>query len=117
MTKKTGKPEPHPDDFILVTVNLEFRAKPNPEVNDPQPFDTTEIQYTMSAAEAADYLERLASAARERRLYGFMQQDGAESAVRAGEWIEKTAEEAIAEARAQEEKQESPNVIDSRHDD
>jgi len=61
MTKKTGKPEPHPDDFILVTVNLEFRAKPNPEVNDPQPFDTTEIQYTMSAAEAADYLERLAS--------------------------------------------------------
>src|SRR5260370_3441558 len=117
MQKKTGKPGANPDDFILVTVNLDFRAKPNPEVNDPQPFDTTEIQYTMSAAEAADYLERLASAARERRLYGFMQQDGAESAVRAGEWIEKTAEEAIAEAKTQEEKQQSPNVIDSRHDD
>ncbi len=100
MAKKTGKPEPHPDDFMLVTVSLEFRAKPNPEVSDPPTFDTTEIQYTMPAAEAADYLERLASAARERRLYGFMVQETAESAVGAREWIEKTIDEVFAEARA-----------------
>ncbi len=100
MAKKTTKPEPHPDDFMLVTVSLEFRAKPNPEVSDPPPFDTTGIQYTMAATEAADYLERLASAARERRLYGFMVQDFAESAVGAGDWIEKTIDEILAEARA-----------------
>lgn len=100
MVKKTGKPEPHPDDFMLVTVSLEFRAKPNPEVSDPLPFDTTAMEYTMAAADAADYLERLASAARERRLYGFMVQDAAESAVAARDWIEKTTDEVLAEARA-----------------
>jgi hypothetical protein len=101
MAKKTGKPEPHPDDFVLVTVSLEFRAKPNPEVSDPPPIDTSEIQYTMAAAGAADYLDRLASEPRERRLYGFMVQNFAESAVGAGDWIEKTIDEVLAEARSQ----------------
>ena len=99
MAEKTGKPEPHPDDFMVVSVSLEFRLKPNPEVSDPQAFDVTEMQDTMAAAEAADYLERLASAARERRRYGFMVQEAAESAVGARQWIEKTIEEVLAEAR------------------
>ena len=102
MARKLGRPEPHPDDFMLVTVSLEFRAKINPDVSDPPPFDTTALEYTLSAAEAADYLEKVVGAIRERRLYGFMLQDAAESAVSAGEWIEKTTEEAIAEARAHE---------------
>src|SRR5262249_33148923 len=102
MAKKMGKPEPHPDDFMLVTVSLEFRAKLNPEVSDPSPFDTTEIEYTLPAAEAADYLEKVLAAIRERRLYGFMLQDAAETRVGADEWIKKTTEEAIAEARAYE---------------
>ena len=103
MTEKMGTPEPHPDDFILITVSLEFQAKLNPKVSDPFPFETTTgIENTLSAAGAADYLEKVVSAIRERRLYGFMLQDAAESAVSAGEWIEKTTEEVIAETTAQE---------------
>jgi hypothetical protein len=91
-------PEPHPDDFMLVTVSLEFRAKLNPRSSDPPPFEsTTEIQYVMLAANAADCLEKVVSAIRERRLYGYMVQDAAESHVGAGEWIEKTAEDEVAE--------------------
>jgi hypothetical protein len=57
MNKKMGSPEPHPDDFMLIAVSVEFRARLNPEVSDPPPFDTTTaIEYTLAAAEAADYL-------------------------------------------------------------
>jgi hypothetical protein len=99
------KPVPHPDDFMIVTVSLEFRAKPNPEVGDPPPFDMTELEYTPPAGETADYLQKVANAIRERRLYGFMVQDFAESAVGAGDWIEKTTAEVLAEARAHGEEQ------------
>jgi hypothetical protein len=51
--------------------------------------------------EAADYLENVVNAIRERRLFGFMMQESAESAVAAGDWIEKTIEEVIAEARTE----------------
>jgi hypothetical protein len=116
MSEKPKKPMPHPDDFMVVTVSLEFRAKLNPEVEDPPPFDMTGLEYTPPKGEAADYLEKVVNAIRERRLYGFMVQEIAESAVGAGDWVEKPIAEALAEARAHEEEQttgkRSPNVTD-----
>jgi hypothetical protein len=104
MAKKIGRPEPHPDDFMIVTVSLDFRAKPNPNSSDPPPLDTTtSIEYALSAADAADYLEKVVSAIRERRLCGFMTQRAAESHVGAGEWIEETTEDMISKARARHE--------------
>jgi hypothetical protein len=112
------RPVPHPDDFMIVTVSLEFRAKPNPEVGDLPPFDMTELEYTPPAGETADYLQKVVNAIRERRLYGFMVQDFAESAVGAGDWIEKTTAEVLAEARAHGEEQtaekRSQDVTDRR---
>jgi hypothetical protein len=101
MSEKPRKPMPHPDDFMVVTLSLEFRAKANPEVEDPLPFELTEVEYTPPKEVAADYLEDVANAIRGRRLFGFMMQRGAENAVGAGDWIEKTIEDAIAEARTQ----------------
>lgn len=79
----------HPDDFMVVTVSLEFRAKPNPEVGDSRPFEITELRSTSSAGEAEDYLQKIVNAIKERRLYGFMAQDVAEGAIGAGDWIGK----------------------------
>jgi hypothetical protein len=104
MREQPEKPTPHPDDFMTVTVSLEFRAKPNPEVEDPQTFELTEVEYTPPKEVAADYLEEVANAIRGRRLFGFMMQRNAENAVGAGEWIEKTLEDAIAEARTQDDR-------------
>jgi hypothetical protein len=119
MAKKTERPASHPDDFMIVAVSLAFRAKLNPEVDDPPPFDATAIEQTFTAADAADYLEKVVSAIRERRLYGFMIQEAAESAVGAGDWIEKTIEEVIAERMAENVVGRLPNVqkIERRHDD
>jgi hypothetical protein len=119
MAKKTERPAPHPDDFMVVSVGLAFQAKLNPDVDDPPPFHTTEIENTFSAADAANYLEKVVSAIRERRLFGFMLQEQAESAVGAGDWIEKTFEEVIAEATAENAAVRLPNVqrIKVRHDD
>jgi hypothetical protein len=119
MAKKTERPAPHPDDFMVVSVCLAFQAKLNPDVDDPLPLDATENEETFAAADAADYLEKVVSAIRERRLYGFMLQEQAESAVGAGDWIEKTIEEVIAEATAENVDENSPNVpiVELRHDD
>jgi hypothetical protein len=119
MAKKTERPAPHPDDFMVVALSLAFQAKLNPEVDDPPPFDATEIEETFRAADAADYLEKVVSAIRERRLYGFMLQEQAESAVGAGQWIEKSIEEVFAEATAENVHPRLPNVkiIKVRDDD
>jgi hypothetical protein len=101
MAKKTDRPAPHPDDFMIVAVSLAFQAKLNPEVDDPPLFDVSELEESFTAANAADYLEKVVGAIRERRLYGFMLQKQAEIAVGAGDWIEKTFEEIIADARAE----------------
>jgi hypothetical protein len=101
--KMTKKPQKHPDDLMVVTVSLELRAKLNPEVEDPLPFDMVEFQSTLPAGAAVDFLEEVVSAIRERRLYGFMVQEIAENAVGAGEWIKKTDAEVLAEVRAHEE--------------
>ena len=84
MAKKTERPAPHPDDFMIVAIALAFQAKLNPDADDPPPFHTTAIEETFRAADAADHLEKLVGAIRERRLYGFMLQEQAESAVGAG---------------------------------
>jgi hypothetical protein len=119
MAKKTERPAPHPDDFMFVAVRLAFQAKVNPDVDEPPPFDATEIEQTFGAADAADYLERVVVAIRERRLYGFLQQELAESAVGAGQWIQKPIEEIIAEARAENVDVRLPNLqrIELRNDD
>lgn len=101
MSERPRKPIPHPDDFMVVTLSLEFRAKPNPSVEDPPSFEMAESQYTPPIEEAAEYLESVVNAIRAKRLYGFMVQEFAESAVGAGDWIEKTIEEVIAEARTE----------------
>jgi hypothetical protein len=119
MIKNPKKPMPHPDDFMVVTVGLAFQAKLNPEVEDPMPFDAIGMEETFAAADAADYLEKVVSAIRERRLYGFMSQEQAESAVGAGDWIEKTIEDVIAEATAGNADERSTNatIVEPRHDD
>jgi hypothetical protein len=119
MAKKTERPAPYVDDLMIVTVALAFQAKLNPEVDDPPPFYTTAIEETFAAADAADYLEKVVSAVRERRLYGFMLQQEAESAVGAGQWIEKTIEEVIAEATAENVHVRLPTVqiVGLRHND
>jgi hypothetical protein len=99
--KKTERPAPHPDDFMRVAVCLAFQAKLNPDVDGPPPFDATEIEETFEAADAADYLERVIVAIRERRLYGFLQQEAAESAVGACQWIKKTTADLVAETRTE----------------
>jgi hypothetical protein len=110
MAKKTKRAAPHPDDFMVVGISLAFHAKPNPEVEGPQPFDVTEMAETFRAADAADYLEKVIGAIRERRLYGFMQQECAESAVGARDWIEKTSAEIMAEATAEKVNVRLPNL-------
>jgi len=97
MAKKTELPAPRPDDLMIVTISLAFQAKPNPEVDDPPPFDSIAIEQTFAAADATDYLEKMIGAIREGRLFGFMMQEQAESAVAARQWIKKTIEEVVAE--------------------
>jgi hypothetical protein len=72
-----------------------------------------------TAADAADYLEKVIGAIRERRLYGFMLQEQAECAVGAGQWIKKTIEEVVAEATTENAAVRLPNVqgIKVRRDD
>jgi hypothetical protein len=119
MAKKTARPARHPDDFMVVTVSLAFQAKLNPEVDDPPQFDTIAVEETLTAADATHYLERVVSAIRERRLYGFMLQEQAEFAVGAGQWIEKTIEDVIAESTAENVDVRLPNVqkVELRHND
>ena|SRR5579859_2189678 len=102
MSKRTT---PHPDDFMTIILSLEFRAKPNPESSDPPPFDTMGAEFTFAACDAVECLEKVVTAIRERRLYGFMVQDAAESHVGAGEWLEETIEDLIAKARAEQERE------------
>jgi hypothetical protein len=100
MEEKEERPNPHPDDLMAVTVALNFQAKLNPDVHDAPPFEIKEFETTFGAEEAADYLEALVRAIREKRLYSFMIQEFAESAVSAGDWIAQTTREILAEARA-----------------
>jgi hypothetical protein len=98
MSEEPTNPVPHPDDLIVVGIYFAFQAKLNPNIDDPMPLYAPEIEQTFDAAEAADYLDKVSKAIRERRLFGFLFQEQAESAVGAGEWIAKTDKEVMAEA-------------------
>lgn len=80
--------ESHPDDFMVVTVEIEFRAKTNPDSQDPPPVDVCHYQYTMSADAAPDELNEIITAIEERRLFGWVMQKQAEVVVSSGEWVE-----------------------------
>jgi hypothetical protein len=89
---------PHPDDLIVVGIYFAFQAKLNPNIADPPPLLAPELEQTFEAAEAADYLDKVSDAIRERRLFGFLFQEQAESSVGVGDWIAKPVEEVMAEA-------------------
>ena len=101
MAKKTKQAPSHPDDLMVVSVCLAFQAKLNPDDEDPLPFDATEFEQSYGARDAGDYLEKVLVAIRERRLYGFFQQEMAHSAVSGGQWVAKTTQEVMAEATAE----------------
>jgi hypothetical protein len=71
MSEEPQKSAPHPDDLIVVGIYFAFQAKLNPKIDDPMPLYAPEIEQTFEAAEAADYLDRVTCAIRERRLFGF----------------------------------------------
>jgi hypothetical protein len=119
MAKKTERPTQHPDDLMAVSICLAFQAKLNPDDDGPPPLHGIAIEETFTTADAADYLEKVIGAIRERRLYGFMLQEQAECAVGAGQWIKKTIEEVVAEATTENAAVRLPNVqgIKVRRDD
>jgi hypothetical protein len=96
MAKNAAKP--HPDDFMSITIALAFQAKAK-RANEP-PLGVTETEITLPACEAADYLDGVLKAIRERRLYAHMLAEAAESHILAGQWLGLTMKEIIAEARA-----------------
>jgi hypothetical protein len=110
MAKKKERPTQHPDDLMAVSICLAFQAKLNPDDDGPPPLHTTAVEETLTAADAADYLEKVVAAIRERRLYGFMLQEHAESAVGAKRWIKQTIEEVVAEATTENVSVRWPNV-------
>lgn len=86
------------DDFMLVTIELNFSAKNNPDGDGDDDFDQLSgiSQYVTtlgSDEDTAAFLERIAKAIRERRLYGLMQQERADACCDGGQWIEKTAQD------------------------
>jgi hypothetical protein len=101
MPKKTKPPTSHPDDLMVVSVCLAFQAKLNPDDDDPLPFDATELEQSFGVRDAGDCLERLIVAIRERRLYGFFQQELAQSAVSTRQWVAKTTQEVLAEGQTE----------------
>ena len=98
MSDDPNKSIPHPDDLIIVGIYFVFQGKLNPNVVDPPPLLAPELEQTFEAADAADYLDKVSDAIRDRRLFGFLFQEQAESAVGAGDWIAKPVEEVRAEA-------------------
>ena len=100
MAKKQKKAAPHPDDFMVVSVALEFQAKLSPAVTDPPSLETVSVELCLGAADAAHHIEKVLNAIRERRLYGLMVQEAAESAVGAGQWVRKTRKEILADMMA-----------------
>ena len=96
---------------MVVRIALEFRAKLNPDVDDPQVFETVAFEVTFVAANATDYLEKVLGAIRDRRLYGLMTQESAESSVGSGEWIAMTIDDFLAEVRKERAEKASPNDL------
>jgi hypothetical protein len=110
MSEESTKSVPHPDDLIVIGIYFAFQAKLNPDIDDPTPLYAPEIEQTFEADGAVDYLDKVTDAIRERRLFGFLFQEQAESAVGAGEWIARPVEEVIAEAREANTRFNLPNI-------
>jgi hypothetical protein len=100
MPKKIEKQISHPDDFMVVRIGLELRARSNPNVENPAGLETIMHERVLGAARAADYVERVLGAIRDRRLYGLMMQLAAESSVGASEWVAMEVHDSIAEIHA-----------------
>jgi hypothetical protein len=73
--------------------------------------DATEIEQSFGVHDAGAYLEKVAIAIRERRHYGFFHQELAQSAVSTCQWIAKTTQEVLAEARPESAAVRLPNLI------
>jgi hypothetical protein len=105
---KNQKDVAHPDDLMVVTVSLEFQAKIGEK--DAPEFGTTAVELCLPAAEAAAYVQEVLDAIKGRRLYGFMVQEMAVSAVEAGQWIKKPLDELRAEAADRDDMPRVPHV-------
>ena len=100
MPKKTEKSPTHPDDFMVVTIGLAFNAKVNPKSDEPPRLGTTEVEISLPAPQAVDYLEQVLSAIRGRYLYGLMLTESAGSLIETKDWLPKPLEEVVADSRA-----------------
>lgn len=107
---KKEKERVHPDDLMVVTVSLDFQAKINPRETHAPEFETTSVELCLPASEAAEYVQEVLDAIKGRRLYGFMVQEMASSAVDAGQWIKKPLAELRAEALDQDHKPREPHL-------
>ncbi|MCC8935696.1 hypothetical protein H8A99_04080 [Bradyrhizobium sp. Arg68] len=85
---------------MTITVALRFNAQVNSKDEEAPPLGVTETETTWAATEAADDLERILAAVRERRLYSFMVAEAAVSHMAVGSWLGLTVKEVLAEARA-----------------
>ena len=77
---------PHPDNFMVLDIGLKFRGKLGPNIEDAPALEISHRR-VLAASRAEQFLERVLSAVRERRLYGLAAQAIAESSVGAGEWV------------------------------
>lgn len=85
--------EKSPDDFMVVTISLEFRAK---RKKGGRPVDVpVEWTWTTSAGDGdlGSVLEKIADAAYDGRLFGLLQELCAENAILADEWQELTLDD------------------------
>lgn len=96
---KKNKSIPHPDDFMVVRIALEMRAKPNPDFDDPSDLGIIAHERVLAASRAEDYVVQVLNAIRDRRLYGLMAQSGAQSSVGSREWIGVEVDDLEAEIR------------------
>jgi hypothetical protein len=94
------------DEFMVITLITEFRGKLHPKFKAeeekagevPQLDHIKACHYTLPAGEdGAVYLEKIVKAIREKRLYGFMIQDSADSHCSAKEWVELTNDDVFAD--------------------
>jgi len=88
----------HPDDFMSVTISIDFDAKANPMNPDTEKMIPLSMQFTLPANEISEDLQDILDAIEERRLYGFVCQRCAQMNIEVGEWVEKSFADKVAEA-------------------
>jgi hypothetical protein len=98
MKKKAEQPVSHPDDLIVVGIRFSFQAKENPDGDDRLPLPAVDIEQTFEAPDSVEFLDEVVAAIRDRRLFGFIMQERANTAVSSGDWVKKTFKEMISES-------------------